>query len=519
MPNNTYNPSNYNQPKNLDILSYFNKQVINPPKSHDWMKNLGGISNLKPISMGKSTDSVLGGLKGNIGSFLGKAGQEANWFGQDLIGNIGEAAKASGMGVGAMIDMGKGVVQGVLGGLGAKQAEVQGVGDKLLSTVSSLPLELIPGVGTVLKGGLAALDVVNQNFGSSSWKHGTDSDMDVTGYSLDFNENAGKKYSLFNKSGRKRTNRFTDSYDRGNLNKYYASVLARDKKRGSENTTGVLQDKNYQQMMGGPGTNILAARLGTKVPPVNLRKIANKAQYNFEQKNKFKDPILGQKGSKILPPPSKRTSVRKNDDGTHSTHLYVSGESDGKFVVYPTIYQDDKGEYFEAKDAFREAIKRGELLEFDTDEEAKAYAEGAWKDHYNYDGTPKKYKDGGLLNETDKKEVIEEVTEEKTNVIPEGAFHSRKNNIHEDYAEHVTKKGIPVITKDEEGKITQHAEVERNEIIFHKEATDTIESLHEKYKKAETQKLKDEIMIECGKYVAEQILVNTDDRTGIIKTI
>ena len=111
------------------------------------------------------------------------------------------------------------------------------------------------------------------------------------------------------------------------------------------------------------------------------------------------------------------------------------------------------------------------------------------------------------------------MVEEKMNVIPEGAFHSRLNKIDEGVSEHVTRKGIPVITKDEEGKITQHAEVERNEIIFHKEATDTIESLHEKYKKAETQKLKDEIMIECGKYVADQILVNTDDRTGIIDTI
>ena len=62
-------------------------------------------------------------------------------------------------------------------------------------------------------------------------------------------------------------------------------------------------------------------------------------------------------GGKVPPPPSKRTSVRKNDDGTYSTHLYVSGESDGKFVVYPTIYQNDKGEYYEAKAAFREAVK------------------------------------------------------------------------------------------------------------------------------------------------------------------
>ena len=43
--------------------------------------------------------------------------------------------------------------------------------------------------------------------------------------------------------------------------------------------------------MGEPGTNILAARLGTRIPPVNLRKIANKAYHNFEQKNKFRGPV------------------------------------------------------------------------------------------------------------------------------------------------------------------------------------------------------------------------------------
>ena len=104
-------------------------------------------------------------------------------------------------------------------------------------------------------------------------------------------------------------------------------------------------------------------------------------------------------GGKVPPPPSKRTSERKNKDGTHSTHLYVSGESDGKFVVYPTIYQNDKGEYYEAKDAFREAIKKGELLEFDTDEEAKSYAKGSWKNYYNYDGSKlEKKRYGGKVN-------------------------------------------------------------------------------------------------------------------------
>lgn len=105
------------------------------------------------------------------------------------------------------------------------------------------------------------------------------------------------------------------------------------------------------------------------------------------------------------------------------------------------------------------------------------------------------------------------------NVIPNGAFHSRRNSLPEDISEQVTKKGIPVVTEEDGGLLKQHAEIEKNEIIFHKKATDTIESLLDKYNKAESQKEKDSIATECGKYIAKEILVNTDDRTGLINNI
>ncbi len=105
------------------------------------------------------------------------------------------------------------------------------------------------------------------------------------------------------------------------------------------------------------------------------------------------------------------------------------------------------------------------------------------------------------------------------NVIPEGAFHSRKNNLPDEIAEHVTHKGIPVVTEEEGGKLQQHAEIEKNEIIFHKEATEKIENWLEAYNDAETQKEKDLIAIECGKYIADEILVNTQDNTGLIDTV
>ena len=105
------------------------------------------------------------------------------------------------------------------------------------------------------------------------------------------------------------------------------------------------------------------------------------------------------------------------------------------------------------------------------------------------------------------------------NVIPDGAFHSRKNNLPEEISEQVTSKGIPVITEEDGGKIKQHAEIERNEIIFHKGATDKIEHFLSLYNKAEDQKEKDRIATECGKYIAHEILLNTKDNTGLIDNI
>ena len=64
-----------------------------------------------------------------------------------------------------------------------------------------------------------------------------------------------------------------------------------------------------------------------------------------------------------------------------STHLMAYGESDGKYVAYPTLFQDDDGTWRQPDDAFREAIKRKEIYQFDTEEEAAEFAgpNASWK--------------------------------------------------------------------------------------------------------------------------------------------
>ena len=115
------------------------------------------------------------------------------------------------------------------------------------------------------------------------------------------------------------------------------------------------------------------------------------------------------------------------------------------------------------------------------------------------EGTTVEFKNGGSIN-----------------VIPEGALHARKNNLTEinPELEGITKKGIPVISKEEGGEMIQHAEIERSEIIFNLETTKKLESLREQYNKSEDKTEKDNLAIEAGKLLAQQIMENTIDNTG-----
>lgn len=115
-------------------------------------------------------------------------------------------------------------------------------------------------------------------------------------------------------------------------------------------------------------------------------------------------------------------------------------------------------------------------------------------DYYKY--VPKKLAEGG-----------------KVNVIPDGALHAHKHHL-EDISpeyEQVTSKGIPVVTEEEGGKLKQHAEIERNEIIFRLEVTKKLEELMKDGS--------DDAAIEAGKLLAHEIINNTVDNTGLMEVV
>lgn len=83
-------------------------------------------------------------------------------------------------------------------------------------------------------------------------------------------------------------------------------------------------------------------------------------------------------------------SVPRIDSSGVSTVKMASAEVDGKFIAYPTLFPkdpagttstnaDDWVELDFGIEAQNEAFKRGEVFYFDTEEEARAFGEGAWK--------------------------------------------------------------------------------------------------------------------------------------------
>lgn len=99
------------------------------------------------------------------------------------------------------------------------------------------------------------------------------------------------------------------------------------------------------------------------------------------------------------------------------------------------------------------------------------------------------------------------------NVIPDGALHAHKHHL-EDISpeyEQVTSKGIPVVTEEEGSKLKQHAEIERNEIIFRLEVTKKLEELMKDGS--------DDAAIEAGKLLAHEIINNTVDNTGLMEVV
>lgn len=146
------------------------------------------------------------------------------------------------------------------------------------------------------------------------------------------------------------------------------------------------------------------------------------------------------------------------------------------------------------------------------------------------------YKKGGIIPELEevktimqslqsKKQDIQEPQKfqlgGKMNMIVTGALHARKHNLEElnpNLEGEITKKGIPVVVMNEGGEVqSQQAEVESGEIIMNFDTTKTIEDYYDEYNSTDSKTEKNKIALECGKYLVDELLKNTDDPDKLIK--
>ena len=103
-------------------------------------------------------------------------------------------------------------------------------------------------------------------------------------------------------------------------------------------------------------------------------------------------------------------------------------------------------------------------------------------------------------------------------VIPSGSLHAHKNHMELASEGLITPKGIPVVS-EEGGEIQQQAEIEREEVIFDKQATTDIEKLYKKFNETDKESEKNEIAIKAGKILTDIFINNTEDNTGLIEKV
>ena len=80
--------------------------------------------------------------------------------------------------------------------------------------------------------------------------------------------------------------------------------------------------------------------------------------------------------------------------------------------------------------------------------------------------------------------------------------------------ENITKKGIPVVSEDENGKIVQNAEIERSEIVLRLSLTQKLEKMLKQYNSDISQKEKDDVATKAGQILVDELLNKTIDNTN-----
>ena len=429
-----------------------------------------------------STVKPGGGLfsKANIGNTMSKAGGYADMIGS-FIPKKEQSALTTGLNQGydAAANMissvpGVGTIVGgamKIGGMLSDGLTALGVGTDQMTTTDKILdskfMKLTP-MGLVNAFGAKKADTIYKD--NETWEQQGSAYGGSMAKVDDALTKSGKKYGAFSGKARRKANaQIAEAKRQQNLvsdiNQEAQDAFA------ASNYSGIGL-RNELALSGGY-RNMAVGRNGMKILDAEsqwAREVLNKArEVNKLQKGGKVDGITG--AAPKITFESWYETVPSDRNDTTSYNLRRAFE----------LAPKEELEWYNSKDP--EAVEFRNSYDLDTS-----------GDYYRY--VPKKFAEGGTVN-----------------VIPDGALHAHKHHL-EDISpeyEQVTSKGIPVVTEEEGGKLKQHAEVEREEIIFNLDVTKQLEKL--------MQDGSDEAAIEAGKLLVHEILENTVDNTGLLNTV
>lgn len=364
--------------------------------------------------------------------------------------------------------------------------------ENAVNTVGGIA-SMIPGVGWGLGAGLAAFNLIGGLTGKKTiaatgkdWQSRQAQSSVAGGYGGAMEDIADAEsregsYSGWNSSGRRKANRLIaktndwkdtmwDWAQRNDLNDIRSNQMnsINNNQYQAEISGGYDLNNSGRMLVAKEGAKLFDSYKSIKEYTKRI-KSAKQGSKLVKEEPKVEEPIIDIELERYYDDPLFSTKSKYNDD----FHQGGSWSEDGK------TFTPSKFSLFNFT---QESIAKALSIEFPeasliiTDE-------------------VRAFKEGGKVNSRD------------MNVIPEGALHARLNHMdNEDF----TKKGIPVVAKDGD-KLEQTAEIERNEIIFNLSVTNKLEEL-----------MKDgsaKAALEAGKLLAEEILHNTVDNTGLIKEV
>lgn len=458
------------------------------------------------IGLENSINSLTNGLTNSNGVATRMIGGAANSALKNVaVGAIAGASKAAGKSL-TTAAIGSGLKAGAKGAL-SSMGSASGIAglanagiqvafgnqrkagwENAVNTVGGIA-SMIPGVGW----GLAAFNLIGGLTGKKTiaatgkdWQSRQAQSSVAGGYSGAMEDIADAEsregsYSGFNSGARRRANRLIAKTNNWK-DTMWDWAQRNDLNDIRSNQMNSINNNQYQTDISGGydlsnSGRMLVAKEGAKlfdsyksIKEYTKRiKSAKQGSKLVKEESKVEEPIIDKELERYYDDPLFSTKSKYNDD----FHQGGSWSEDGKTFT-PSKFS---------------------LFNFTQEQIAEALSKEFPEASLNITDEVRAFKEGGKVNSRD------------MNVIPEGALHARLNHMdNKDF----TKKGIPVVAKDGD-KLEQTAEIERNEIIFNLSVTNKLEEL-----------MKDgsaKAALEAGKLLAEEILHNTIDNTGLIKEV